>query len=82
MVYNPKFKLKMQLFDSLTGPSSEYCTWVTANAYEPLVFVNIKMEIQSEYLIILTTLKERYSFCKYHQIIKLKTNIQCICHRC
>lgn len=61
-----KLKLKMQLFESLTGPSSEYCTWVTANAYEPLVFVNIKMEVQTEYLIILTTLKERYSFCKYH----------------
>lgn len=59
-------KLKMQLFDSLTGQSSEYCTWVTANAYEPLDFVNIKMEVQTEYLIILTTLKERYSFCKYH----------------
>lgn len=56
----------MQLFDSLTGPSTEYGTWVTANAYEPLVFVNIKIEVQTEYLIILTTLKERYNFCKYH----------------
>lgn len=60
-----KLKLKMQLFDSLTGPSTEYGTWVTANAYEPLVFVNIKIEVQTEYLIILTTLKERYNFCKY-----------------
>lgn len=56
----------MQLFDSLKGPSTEYGTWVTANAYEPLVFVNIKIEVQTEYLIILTTLKERYNFCKYH----------------
>lgn len=48
----------MQLFDSLTGPSSEYCTWVTANAYEP----NIKMEVQTEDFIFLTTFKESYIF--------------------
>lgn len=57
-----KLKLKMQLFDSLTDPSTEYSTWVTANVYEPLVFVNIRIEVQIEDFIFLTTFKESYIF--------------------
>lgn len=52
----------MQLFDSLTDPSTEYSTWVTANVYEPLVFVNIRIEVQTEDFIFLTTFKESYIF--------------------
>lgn len=52
----------MQLFDSLTDPSTKYSTWVTANVYEPLVFVNIRIEVQTEDFIFLTTFKESYIF--------------------
>lgn len=51
----------MQLFDSMADPSTEYSTWVTANVYEPLVFVNIKI-VQTEDFIFLTTFKESYIF--------------------
>lgn len=56
-----KLKLKTQLFDSVTDPSTEYSTWVTANVYEPLVFVNIKI-VQTEDFIFSTTFKESYIF--------------------